>query len=274
MRIVRSVPRLSPLARDAHKGDCGAVLIVAGSEGMLGAAILCSMAALRGGAGLVRTALPAALRSLLPLAVPCAMTLPRHLTGLRAAVREADAVVAGPGLGASAATGLLVRTVLRAATAPIVLDADALNVLSPLRKPLRSFRGSNAPIVITPHPGEAARLLGTKAAAVQQDRAAALRELCRRSGAVVVLKGASTLVGDGEKCFVNRTGNPGMATGGSGDVLAGLLGALLASGMEPFSAACLAVHVHGKAGDLVARRGSERGLIASDLPMAIAEVLR
>lgn len=285
MKIVRRVPRLPPLARDAHKGDCGAVLILAGSEGMLGAAILCATAALRGGAGLVRVALPAELLSLLPLAVPCAMTLPRRLSGrsssgrgratpdaapLRAAIAAADAIVVGPGLGVSAGTAALVRTVLANATAPVVLDADALSVSSPLRRPLRA----NAPIVLTPHPGEAARLLGTTAAAVQQDRPAALRELCQRSGAVVVLKGASSLVGDGQQCFVNRTGNPGMATGGSGDVLAGLLGALLAGGMAPFAAACLAVHVHGKAGDLVAERSSERGLIASDLPSAIGEVLR
>lgn len=275
MKIVRRVPRLLPLARDAHKGDCGNVVILAGSEGMLGAAILCATAAMRGGAGLVRVALPAPLLSLLPLAVPCAMTLLRGVPGrgaaaLRAAIGAADAIVVGPGLGATAATGSLVRMVLAAAKAPIVLDADALNVSCPLRRPLRA----KAPLVLTPHPGEAARLLGTTAAAVQQDRAGALRELCQRSGAVVVLKGAATLVGDGEQCFVNGTGNPGMATGGSGDVLAGLLGALLAAGMEPFAAACLAVHVHGKAGDRVAQRSSERGLIASDLPLAIAEVLR
>jgi hydroxyethylthiazole kinase-like uncharacterized protein yjeF len=151
-----------------------------------------------------------------------------------------------------------------------VLDADALNVLAPWRRPLAAA----APLVLTPHPGEAARLLGRSTAAVQDDRHAALRELCRRSGAVVVLKGARTLVGDGARWFENDTGNPGMATGGAGDVLAGLLGALLAQGLSPFAAACLAVHVHGRAGDRVARRLGEAGLIASDLPLAIAEELR
>lgn len=270
MKRVRTVPRLPRRGRAAHKGDCGTVLAVAGSAGMLGAAILCATAALRGGAGLVQVALPAALRSLLPLAQPCATTVLRSPAALRVAVRGADAVVVGPGLGATAATRALVQAVLRDRAVPVVLDADALNVLAPLRRPF----GDGAGLVLTPHPGEAARLLGTTAAAVQADRPAALRELCARSGAIVVLKGAGTLVGDGRQCFTNRTGNPGLATGGTGDVLAGLLGALLAQGMAPFEAACLAVHVHGKAGDRMALRYSEPGLLASDLPAAIAEELR
>lgn len=257
--------------RGAHKGDFGTVLVIAGSVDMLGAAVLCATAALRGGAGLVQVALPRALQPLLPLAVPCATTLLRSPTVVRRAAAAADAVVVGPGLGASAATRALVENVLAAARAPVVLDADALNVLAPLHGPLR---GPTAGIVLTPHPGEAARLLGTEVRAVQADRRAALRELCRRSGATVVLKGAATLVGDGRRIFTNRTGNPGLATGGAGDVLAGLLAALLAQGLTPFAAASLAVRVHGAAGDRVARRLSEPGLIASDLPLAIAEELR
>lgn len=270
MKVVRTIPRLPARAANAHKGDFGTVLVVAGSEGMLGAAVLCATAALRGGAGLVQVALLRALQSLLPLAVPCATTVPRSTPMLRRAVSTATAIVVGPGLGATAATRSLVRTILHASTAPVVLDADALNVQAPLRAPL----ACRAKIVLTPHPGEAGRLLGIDSKRVQADRRGALRALCERSGAIVVLKGAGTLVGDGTRCFRNRTGNPGMATAGSGDVLAGLLGALLAQGMAPFAAACLAVHVHGKAGDLVARRLGERGLIASDLPLAIAEVLR
>ncbi len=270
MKSVRLPADLPPRPPAAHKGDFGTVLVVAGSPGMLGAAVLCATAALRGGAGLVQVSLPVALQPLLPLAVPCATTLPRLRPALRRAAAAADAIVAGPGLGATAAVRLLVRELLAAARAPVVLDADALNVLGPLRAPLQAA----VPVVLTPHPGEAARLLGTDARAVQRDRAAALRQLCGRSGAIVVLKGAPTLVGDGRRCYTNRTGNPGMATGGAGDVLAGLLAALVAQGMEPFAAACRAVHVHGAAGDLVARRLSQRGLIASDLPLAIAEVLR
>ena len=268
-RPVRRVPSPPPRPRDGHKGTFGTVLVAAGGHDMLGAAILVASAALRGGAGLVRVAVPAALQPSVAVALPPATTLARRGAGLLAAVRAADAIVVGPGLGASAATRVLVRTVLRAAAGPVVLDADALNVLAPL-----PARGALARAVLTPHPGEAARLLGTTAAAVQADRAAALRALVARSGGVVVLKGAHTLVGDGRRVFRNHTGNAGMATGGSGDVLAGLLGALLAQGMAPFDAACLAVHVHGAAGDALARAHGERGLIASDLPLAIAEQLR
>jgi hydroxyethylthiazole kinase-like uncharacterized protein yjeF len=269
-RVVRSVPVLPRRARDAHKGTFGTLLVVAGSDGMLGAAILTATAALRSGAGLVRVALPPSLAPFLTVAVPCATTLDRGAAALRAAVRDANAIVVGPGLGATAATRTLVRTILRTSDVPVVLDADALNVLAPLTEPLRLGRR----VVITPHPGEAARLLGVTAASVQRDRRSALAALAAVSGATVVLKGARTLVGDGAMAFTNRTGNPGMATGGSGDVLSGLLGALLAQGMQPFAAACLAVHVHGAAGDRVAKRLGEVGLIASDLPAAIAEELR
>lgn len=269
MKRVRRVPKLPARAEGAHKGDFGRVLVIAGSATMLGAAVLCARGAVRGGAGLVRVLLPDELVPLLPLALPEATTGSRSAASLRSQLAAADAVVVGPGLGATASTRQCVQRVLRAPEPAVVLDADALNVLAPLAA--RAAR--RARLVLTPHPGEAARLLGTSTAAVQQDRDAAVSELCRRSGAVVVLKGARTLVADGARCFVNTTGNPGMATGGSGDVLAGLLGAVLAAGLEPFDAACLAVHVHGAAGDLIASRRGQAGLAASDLPEAIAEVL-
>ncbi|MCA8952707.1 MAG: NAD(P)H-hydrate dehydratase [Planctomycetes bacterium] len=274
MKNVRRVPALAARARAAHKGDCGRVLVLAGSDGMLGAAMLCATAAQRGGAGLVRVALPKALMAPFTIAVPCATTLPRTAAVVARAVLDNDAIVMGPGLGATAATTALVANVLAEARVPVVLDADALNVVArPRRGVDRRALHTRASLVLTPHPGEAARLLGTTAKAVQQDRRGALAGLCQRSGAVVVLKGAGTLVGDGERCYENPTGNPGLATGGAGDVLTGLLGAFLAEGVAPFDAACAAVHWHGKAADLVAGRLSERGLIASDLPLAIAEVL-
>jgi ADP-dependent NAD(P)H-hydrate dehydratase len=270
VRAIRRVPRPPRRQPDAHKGDCGTVLIVAGSEGMLGAAILAATAALRSGAGLVRVALPAALRPLLPLAQPCATTVARTPTALRAAIADADSIVVGPGLGRTPAARRLVQLVLQHTEVPVVLDADALFHVSPLG----SAALADVPVVVTPHAGEAARLLGSTAADVQANRRRALADLCRTSGAICVLKGAGTLVGDGARLFQNRTGNAGLATGGTGDVLAGLLGGLLAQGMDAFDAACLAVHAHGLAGDRVARRLSPAGLIASDLPEAIAEVLR
>ncbi|HLQ37863.1 MAG TPA: NAD(P)H-hydrate dehydratase, partial [Planctomycetota bacterium] len=227
--------------------------------------------ALRGGAGLVRACLPPELRAPFAVAVPAATSLPRRSgADVQKALAAVDAVVAGPGLTTGVATRAMVHALLRSATVPLVLDADALSVLAPLRARLP---GSGHK-VLTPHPGEAARLLGTDSKLVQMDRPGAVRELARRSGAVAVLKGAGTLVTDGRRLFHNRTGNPGMATGGSGDVLAGLLAALLGQGMAPFDAACLAVHTHGRAGDLLARRLSQTGLCAEDLPLAIAEVLR
>lgn len=266
LRKVTKVPRLPGRRRDSHKGTYGTVLVVAGSQDMPGAAILCARGALRGGAGLVCMALPRALQVSLASAVPSATTVARdRAPALAAAVDSATSLVVGPGLGATAATARTVRTLLQAER-PMVLDADALNVLAPLRAPLPHA----ALRVLTPHPGEMARLLGTTTARVQADRVAAALQLQRVGGAVVVLKGAGTVVTDGTRCFVNRSGNPGMATGGSGDVLSGLLGALLAQGVMPFEAACLAVHVHGRAGDRVARRLSEAGLCAEDLPEAVA----
>lgn len=264
-RRPHAVPVLPPRPRDGHKGTFGTVAVVAGSEGMLGAAILSARGALRGGAGLVRACLPRPLMAPFTVAVPAATTVARR----GEFARDAHAVVVGPGLGAHPATATLVRRLLRELAVPVVLDADALNVLAPLR----ALPGT---CVLTPHPGEAARLLGVSSAEIQADRVAAVRALAQRSGQVVVLKGAGTLVcaqAPTERLFTNTTGNPGMATGGSGDVLAGLLGALLAQGMTPYDAACLAVHAHGAAGDLVAARLSEPGLCAEDLPLAIAEVL-
>jgi NAD(P)H-hydrate epimerase len=267
-RLTR-VPKLPPRPKDAHKGSFGTVLVVAGSDGMLGAAILCARGALRGGAGLVRCALPTALRAAFTVAVPAATTVLRDGRELGAAAAAASAIAVGPGLGTGSGARELVRGLLTARAA-MVIDADALNVLAPLRLALPR----SGPRVITPHPGEAARLLATTTAAVQRDRAAAAIKLAARSGAVAVLKGAGTIVTDGAQLYVNRSGNPGMATGGSGDVLTGLLAALLAQGMAPFAAACLAVHAHGRAGDLGAQRLSQTGLCAEDLPLLLAEVLR
>ncbi len=165
--------------------------------------------------------------------------------------------------------GQQVQQVLRSSPVPTVLDADGLNLIAPLQEKIAAA----APVLLTPHPGEAGRLLQKSSADVQKDREAAALEVAQRSGQICVLKGAGTLVTCGERLFENHTGNPGLATGGAGDVLAGLMAALLAQGMAAFDAARLAVHVHGRAGDLVAGRLSQAGLTAEDLPLAIAEVM-
>jgi len=249
------------------------VLCFAGSDEMPGAAVLVVRAALRAGAGLVTlSTASASLPAVLPVAAPEALLLAQPWSRLAASLaRRGDhARVAGPGLGTGAATRRLVLALLAArGEVPLVLDADALNVLAGSWKALRKSR---APRVLTPHPGEAARLLGREVGADDRARIAAAREVAAQSGAICCLKGRATVVTDGERVYVNPTGNPGMATAGAGDVLSGILGAYLAattSGLDrtwtPWDAACTAVHVHGLAGDLARRQLGTRGLIASDL---------
>jgi ADP-dependent NAD(P)H-hydrate dehydratase / NAD(P)H-hydrate epimerase len=275
----RTPPRLAPTA---HKGDAGRVLLLAGSAAMPGAALLCARAAQRAGAGLVVAGcLDASLLGLVPLAAPeavlCdvseAFELGGRVRGAAAellAARAPHALVVGPGLGDDARTRALLALVLATFEAPLVLDADALNALD--GEPER-LRGARAPLVLTPHPGEAVRLLGRSLGSAPEERARAARELAERSGALVCLKGHATLVATPEgRLFENTTGNPGMATAGAGDVLAGILGAYLAlvrsqpeAGWSALDAARAAVHVHGLAGDRAAARLGERAVIASDL---------
>lgn len=268
----RAVPRPPPsLPRDAHKGTAGRVLCVCGSREMPGAAVLAARSAQRGGAGLVTVACAdRELLSIVPIAAPEAILLDLVSSRRFPSGRADHARLAGPGLGATARTRRLVRALLAdGSPVPLVLDADALNVLGTAVGGLRAHAG---PVVLTPHPGEAARLLGREVPSDARGRADAARELSARSGAICVLKGAGTVVAEGERVYVNATGNPGMATAGAGDVLAGLLVAYLAScstGLDarwtPFEAAASAVHVHGLAGDLARREVGERALVASDL---------
>jgi len=270
------VPRRPP---GAHKGDAGRLLVLAGSPGKTGAAHLALLGALRGGAGLVTLAARA---EVLPMALagrPEAMStaLPGDgplglgdLPALAEAARGVDALVIGPGLPRGEETGELILALLARVRLPAVLDADALNALAPDPSALA---GLASPVVVTPHPGEMARLCQRTIEEVQADRLGLAAEKARAWRSVVVLKGARTVVADpaGPPAVV-PTGNAGMATGGTGDVLAGLCGALLASGLAPVAAAQVAAWVHGAAGDLVARRLGQRGLLASDLGDAIGQV--
>lgn len=271
--IARCLPR--PLALD-HKGRRGHVLVVGGSPGMRGAGRLAAWAALRAGAGLCTLAADADAAG--ELAAPDAiMTRPLAAgAAIAALVADKAAVVIGPGLGSSPAAAARLAEVL-ASGVPSVLDADALNLLA-ARGDLSVLAGAPGPIVVTPHPGEAARLLATTVAAVEADRIAAVRTLAARSRAVVVLKGARTLVCDGASaealCAINPTGGPALATGGSGDVLAGTIGALLAQGLSAGDAARAGVFVHGAAGDSLAGVHGERGVVSSDLADAIAAAIR
>ncbi len=276
MEARRLVP---PRAPEAHKGDAGRLLVVAGSTGKSGAANLALTGALRGGAGLVTLAarpevLPLALAGrpeAMSAALPAGGALGRaDLQPLLAAAREADALAIGPGMPRGAETAELLRALLQRAGKPAVLDADALNAFA---EDAALLAGIGVPLVLTPHPGEMARLCGVKVADVQADRIGIAVAKARAWNATVVLKGARTVVADPEgAAAVIPTGNPGLATGGTGDVLAGLCGALLAGGVGPGAAARAAAWVHGRAGDLVANRLGQRGLVAGDLGEAIGEV--
>jgi NAD(P)H-hydrate epimerase len=272
-QYVTEIPYLATRPGDANKGMFGRALVVAGSRGMSGAAILCGNGALRGGAGLVRVATPVGIQPLVAAGSPCYMTapLPEDADGKLAASAGAElaalagactAIAIGPGLGRSPALPDLLLAVLSQTTVPVVLDADALNALDGRTADLRLHHG---PVVITPHPGEFARLVGMEIPAVQADRERLAASFAAAHGAVVVLKGQGTVVTDGQRLAVNATGNPGMATGGTGDVLAGIVVALLCQGLEPFAAARLAVHLHGLAGDLARDQLGETSLIATDL---------
>ncbi len=274
MKIVRAVPRLPRRPRDSHKGNFGHVLVVGGSPGLTGAPALAALGALRSGAGLATVGCPRAVQPIVAGLSPCLMTLPLPDTAggalshaaLAPALRFSSrcrAVVLGPGLGRDADTGEFVRSFVSSLESATVVDADGLNLLAGRAEVLKSAPGS---FVLTPHPGEAGRLLGLPASApIPKDRRKAVRDLVTLTGAVVVLKGHRTLVCDGDRLYENRTGNPGMATGGTGDVLAGVIAALLSQGLEPFEAAVLGVFVQGRAGDLAAKAVGEVSLIASDL---------
>jgi ADP-dependent NAD(P)H-hydrate dehydratase / NAD(P)H-hydrate epimerase len=250
---------LPPRARDAHKGDCGHVLAIGGDRGTAGAIRLCGEAALRSGAGLVSIATRNenlfALNSARPELMVHGVHGPQELQPL---LDRADVLAVGPGLGQGAWGHALWLTALDTGK-PLVLDADGLNLLA------REPHHFNEHAVMTPHPGEAARLLGTTIAQVQTDRFAAARALAQRYGAVAVLKGSGSLIAhpDG-RLDVCTWGNPGMASGGMGDLLTGVIAALLAQGCSAWDAARIGVGLHARAGDLAARHG-ERGLLASDL---------
>jgi len=272
-------------ARGAHKGDFGHLLVIAGSPGKTGAAVLAASGALAAGAGLVTIATAA---SALPFIVaagrPEIMTEGLTTTSVGPLDRPAaaralvlaqsrDAVVLGPGLGTDPATQAFVLEIVRECPVPIVIDADGLNALS---GDIGSFfKRRDRPTVLTPHPGEMARLIGALAADIQGRRVDAARNAATATGSVVVLKGQRTVIADaGGRVAVNPTGNPGMATAGTGDALAGMIGALLARGTDAWAAATSAVYVHGAAGDEAASRLGEESLTATDVIAALPAVLR
>lgn len=284
--IVSDIPPLPERPDAMHKGDAGRVLIVAGSRGMSGAAILAALGALRSGAGLVRVACPASVLPLIAGDEPSIMTLPLPETSSGSIARSAvdavvgearawaDALAIGPGLSVDAETRQFALDVATRVEKPMVIDADALNALSSRPAWWKPFP---APRVLTPHPGEFRRLqngasVAELTSAEETERIRAASEFAMLTATTVILKGYGTVVTDGRRVFVNQTGNSGMATGGMGDVLTGIVAALVAAGMAPFDAARAAVHAHGTAGDIVAREIGPFGYTPRELSAALPRV--
>ena len=280
MQIVNSIPKLKPRAIDAHKGDFGKVCIIAGSIGMSGAAALAGRAALRAGAGLVRVATP---KSVLPIVAsiePSFTTIPlaedsagrisaKAINTILDAVSENDALAFGPGVGTSNALRSVLETLLQQEQLRLLIDADGLNNLSGIKNwPDKS----KAELILTPHPGEIKRLWsGLFREQLPADRRQQAGQLAQRTVTTVVLKGAGTVVTDGQKVYINKTGNPGMATAGSGDVLTGVITALIAQGLSSFDAAVLGVYIHGLAGDIAAKKTGQISLITTDIIQALCD---
>ncbi|TAN48942.1 MAG: NAD(P)H-hydrate dehydratase [Methylococcaceae bacterium] len=264
--LLGEFPRLPKRARCVHKGHHGHVLVIGGDSGYSGAARMAAEAAARCGAGLVSIATRAAHADVINLGRPELMVHGvESADALQGLLEKAGVVVIGPGLGQSDWAKTLFAAVLASAL-PLVVDADALNLLAAAPRRRDNW-------VLTPHPGEAGRLLGTGSAAVQQNRYAALDELRARYGGVVVLKGPGSLIGGAHgPAYVCTAGNPGMAGGGMGDVLAGIIAALIAQGVAPLEAAAGGAVLHGTAADVAAERG-ERGLLAGDLFNPLRELI-
>jgi len=273
---------IPPRPVDTHKGDFGHVLVVAGGVGKTGAAQLAGLGALRSGAGLVTVATPSRCVSSVSSAVPEYMTLPLPETEDGSVAAEAlgailefecDAIAVGPGLGTSSDVSTFVHGVVERSSVPLVLDADALNVFED--DPTRLVGRDGVPIVITPHPGEMARLCRTTASEIQSDRLGAARRFAVDHHVFVVLKGSGTVMADpGGAMWVNLTGNSGMSTGGVGDVLTGVTAAWLAQLGRPDTACQVAVFLHGRAGDLASGEHGEGALIASDLIACLGKAAR
>ena len=282
-QIVTDIPKLTARPLDGHKGLFGKVLIVGGSSQMAGAAALAGLAALRSGAGLVRIAVPKSIQQTVAGLVPCATTvaLAEDAAGRidSAAIGpildisvENDCLAIGPGLGQSVALQGIIRQVIGDYGGPLVIDADGLNNLAACWDEQMQLGPKT---ILAPHPGEFSRLFSAMSReSIPTNRTDQAEQLSAQCGGIMVLKGASTVVTDSERTYINTTGNPGMATGGAGDVLTGIICGLAAGGLPPFEAAVLAAYIHGKAGDLAAEALGQTALIATDIIDHLGEAFK
>jgi NAD(P)H-hydrate epimerase len=280
MQLIETIPKLKPRAANAHKGDFGKVLIIAGSMGMSGAAALAGRSALRAGAGLVRVATP---KSVLPIVAsiePSFTTIPlpednsgrisaKAINVILDAIGENDAVAFGPGVGVSGALRLVLETLIKQEGLRLLIDADGLNNLATLKGWISKLK---AKLILTPHPGEMKRLWsGLFREPLPAEREEQAVQLAQRTKTTVALKGAGTVLSDSQRVYINKTGNPGMATAGSGDVLTGVIVALMGQGLSNFDATVLGVYIHGLAGDIAAEKVGHVSLIATDIIQALGD---
>lgn len=259
--------------KNDNKGTYGKQLNICGSYKMFGAAVICTKSALRSGAGLVKLALPDSAYKLAAAHLVESVFLPvkenEYGTFSGSAFEElsndisgSDSIVIGCGMGCNEDTRLLNLNVLKNAKSPVIIDADGINCLN---MSISIFKDIKVPVVLTPHPGEMARLISKTVAEVQCDRISIAKRFAKENHVIFVLKGANTVVTDGDEVFVNTTGNPAMAMGGSGDMLSGMIGAFVAQGIEPFKAAIAGVYIHGLCGDITKKRLSQRGMTVFDM---------
>ena len=262
---------------DSHKGDFGKLLLLCGSRGYTGAAWLAAMGALRSGAGLVYLGVPESIYAIEAVKLNEAIVFPlpdeggrlsaSALPEIRALLPKMDAVLIGCGLGQSEGTLAVLEAVLREFSGPVVVDADGINLLA---KHMDILRERHAPTILTPHAGEFARLGGDTAC----DRITMTERFAREYGCILLLKGHETVISDGTETYVNQTGNPGMAVGGSGDLLSGIIVSLLGQGIEPLTAAACGAWLHGKAGDLCAAEIGQYGMLPTDMVEVLPRLLK
>ena len=262
---------------DSHKGDYGKILLLCGSRGYTGAAALAAMGALRSGAGLVYLAVPESIYAIEACKLTEAIVLPlpdeggtiamSALPEIRRLLPKMDAVLIGCGLGQSEGTRAVLETVLREFSGPVVVDADGINLLA---KHMDILRERHAPTILTPHAGEFVRIGGDNKA----DRVSETLRFAMKYGCILLLKGHETVISDGKETYVNQTGNPGMAVGGSGDVLSGIIVSLLGQGIEPLKAAACGAWLHGKAGDICAEKIGQYGMLPTDLVEVLPRLLK
>ena len=284
LKLMRLPTQLLRRKADSHKGNYGSILILAGSSKFSGAALLCAESTLRAGAGAITIGIPASINPVLiknktkevmtlPLPQTRAQTLSlAAYSKIKPFLKNTDVLIIGPGLGQDKSTYALVRKIVKESSLPMVIDADALNALQHHLGILRQHKGK---VILTPHAKEMASLFGIDINFIKKNRKLVAKKYAKHYNSIIILKGHKSIVTDGDrKFYINKTGNPGMATAGSGDVLSGIVGAFLAQELDAFSAAKYATHIHGLAGDIAAIDKTQMGLIASDIISRIPDALK